>query len=84
MEHGLKCVTVEQETLGGTVSHFPRGKLVMTAPVKLPVVGAVTFTETTKEALLAFWQGVEQKPGLKINYGSAWRISLRETGKAIW
>jgi thioredoxin reductase (NADPH) len=31
-------------------------------------VGAVTFTETTKEALLAFWQDVEQKTGLKINY----------------
>jgi thioredoxin reductase (NADPH) len=68
MEHGLKSVTVEQETLGGTVSHFPRGKLVMTTPAKLPVVGAVTFTETTKEALLAFWQDVEQKTGLKINY----------------
>jgi thioredoxin reductase/Pyruvate/2-oxoacid:ferredoxin oxidoreductase delta subunit len=68
MERGLKYVTVEQETLGGTVSHFPRGKLVMTAPVKLPVVGSVTFTETTKEALLAFWQDVEQKTGLKINY----------------
>lgn len=68
MEHRLKCVTIEQETLGGTVSHFPRGKLVMTAPVKLPVVGAVTFTETTKEALLSFWQNVEKKTGLKINY----------------
>ncbi len=67
-EHGLKYVTVEQETLGGTVSHFPRGKLVMTAPVKLPIVGAVSFTETTKESLLAFWQDVEQRAGLKINY----------------
>jgi len=68
MERGLKVVTIEQETLGGTVSHFPRGKLVMTAPVKLPVVGTVSFTETTKEALLGFWQDVERKTGVKINY----------------
>jgi len=68
MEHGLKSVTIEQETLGGTVSHFPRGKLVMTAPVNLPVAGKMHFTETTKEALLAFWENVEKKTGLKIHY----------------
>ncbi|HHH43494.1 MAG TPA: 4Fe-4S dicluster domain-containing protein [Gammaproteobacteria bacterium] len=68
MQHGLKSVTIEQETLGGTVSHFPRGKLVMTAPVKLPVVGKMPFTETTKETLLEFWENVEKKTGLKIRY----------------
>jgi len=68
MERGLRVVTIEQETLGGTVSHFPRGKLVMTAPVRLPVVGKVDFTETTKEELLEFWQGVERKTGVPINY----------------
>lgn len=68
MERGLRAVTVEQETLGGTVSHFPRGKLVMTAPVRLPVVGKVNFTETTKEKLLAFWEAVERKTGVHINY----------------
>jgi thioredoxin reductase len=68
MERGLRAVTIEQETLGGTVSHFPRGKLVMTAPVKLPLVGKVNFTETTKEDLLAFWQRVEQQTGVRISY----------------
>jgi len=68
LENKLKCVTVEQETLGGTVSHFPRGKLVMTAPVQLPMVGKVNFTETTKEELLDFWQKVEKQTGLAIQY----------------
>jgi len=67
MQHKLRFVTVEQDSLGGTVAHYPRGKLVMTAPVKLPYVGKMTFTETTKEALLEFWQGVVQKSGVKIN-----------------
>lgn len=68
LQNKLKFVTVEQETLGGTVAHFPRGKLVMTAPVQLPVIGKVKFTETTKEELLGFWQGVEQKTGVEIRY----------------
>ncbi|MFQ5451358.1 MAG: NAD(P)-binding domain-containing protein [Nitrospinaceae bacterium] len=68
MQHKLRFVTVEQETLGGTVSHYPRGKIVMTAPVVLPLIGKTKFKETTKEALLAFWQGIEQKTGVRINY----------------
>jgi thioredoxin reductase len=68
MQNKLSFVTLEQETLGGTVSHFPRGKLVMTAPVQLPLVGKVRFTETTKEELLGFWQKVEKQTGVKIRY----------------
>lgn len=68
MEQGLRFVTVEQDTLGGTVAHFPRGKLVMTQPADLPIVGKMKFTETSKEKLLEFWQGVEAKTQLKINY----------------
>jgi len=67
-QHNLNYVTLEQETLGGTVAHFPRGKIVMTAPVLLPIVGQVKFNETTKEILLDFWQGVEKKTGVKLNY----------------
>jgi len=68
MEKGLRFVTVEQETLGGTVAHFPRGKVVMTAPARLPLHGAVRFTETTKEELMSFWEGVEAKTGVQIRY----------------
>jgi thioredoxin reductase len=67
-EAGLRFVTIEQDSLGGTVSHFPRGKLVMTSPAQLPIVGKMKFTETSKEKLLEFWQGVEAKTGLKVNY----------------
>jgi thioredoxin reductase/Pyruvate/2-oxoacid:ferredoxin oxidoreductase delta subunit len=68
MEHKLKFVTLEQETLGGTVSHYPRGKIVMTTPVVLPLVGKMNFRETTKESLLEFWLEVEKKTKIKINY----------------
>ena len=63
----LKYVTLEQESLGGTVSHYPRGKIVMTAPVKLPIIGKMHFRETTKEALMEFWEGIVESSGLKIS-----------------
>ncbi|NCF24614.1 MAG: NAD(P)-binding domain-containing protein [Gammaproteobacteria bacterium] len=68
MEARLRFCTVEQDSLGGTVAHFPRGKLVMTRPAILPIVGRMKFTETSKERLLEYWQGVERQTGLNINY----------------
>jgi thioredoxin reductase len=67
MQHKLRFVTLEQDSLGGTVAHYPRGKIVMTAPVELPLIGKMQFRETTKESLMAFWQSVQQKTGLTIN-----------------
>lgn len=68
-QHGLRCLTLEQESLGGAVSHYPRGKLVMTSPVELPGVGRVRLRETSKEALLDFWRDVEARSGIEIRYG---------------
>ncbi len=65
---GLRYLTIEQESFGGTVAHFPRGKIVMTAPVKMPFAGKVQFRETTKEALLAFWQDLKSQSGIKISF----------------
>jgi thioredoxin reductase len=68
-EKGLSVRTIEQDSLGGTVANFPRGKLVMTAPARLPMVGLIKFKETTKEKLLSFWQKVERDTGVQISYG---------------
>ena len=67
-EANLKSVTVEQESLGGTVAHFPRRKLVMTQPAELPIFGKMNFKEVQKEELLGFWQKVEQDTGIEIRY----------------
>jgi thioredoxin reductase/NAD-dependent dihydropyrimidine dehydrogenase PreA subunit len=83
-ERGLRYLTLEQDSLGGTVSSFPRRKLVMTAPATLPLVGKVKFVETTKEALLAFWQQVERDTGITINYGERLvKVTRLEHGFAI-
>jgi thioredoxin reductase/Pyruvate/2-oxoacid:ferredoxin oxidoreductase delta subunit len=65
---GLKFLTVEQEALGGAVFQYPRGKLVMTAPVELPLIGKVQFRNTSKEELLKFWNHACNSNGLNISY----------------
>jgi thioredoxin reductase len=65
---GLSYQTVEQDALGGAVFQYPRGKLVMTAPVELPIVGKVQFRNTTKEELLKFWTQACNGNGLNIRY----------------
>ncbi len=67
-EQGLRYETVEQDSLGGTVYNFPRGKLVMTQTAQLPIVGKMRFRETTKEELLRFWRDVEKKTRVQIRY----------------
>jgi thioredoxin reductase/NAD-dependent dihydropyrimidine dehydrogenase PreA subunit len=68
-EKGLSYALLDQDSLGGTVAHFPRGKVVMTAPAVLPIVGKVRFTEVSKEELLAFWEKVVADTGLEITSG---------------
>jgi thioredoxin reductase/Pyruvate/2-oxoacid:ferredoxin oxidoreductase delta subunit len=67
--HKLRYLTLEQDSLGGTVAHFPRGKLVMTQPAELPLAGKMKFTEIKKEKLISFWEGIVGKHRLRIRYG---------------
>jgi thioredoxin reductase len=63
---GLKCLTVEQESLGGTVYNFPRAKIVMTSPMDIPLNGKIKLTETSKDELLALWNKVLGDNGIVI------------------
>jgi thioredoxin reductase/NAD-dependent dihydropyrimidine dehydrogenase PreA subunit len=69
-ELGLNYLAIDQDSLGGTVFKYPRGKIVMTQPVDLPIVGKMHFKETSKEDLLQFWQEIENKTGIKIQYNT--------------
>ncbi len=65
----LKYKVLEQDTVGGSIAHYPRGKLVMTQPAYLPLVGEFQFRDTTKECLMAFWAEAIAKTGLDITAG---------------
>lgn len=66
-ERGLSHAILDQEGLGGSVHHYPRRKLVMTSPVRLPVVGTMNFKEITKEELHEFWTQVVRKADLSLH-----------------
>lgn len=63
----LKFLTLEQDTIGGTVMSFPRAKIVMTSPMDLPLWGRVKLFQTTKTELIELWRNVLQKNKIKIN-----------------
>ncbi len=65
-ENNLKFVTLEQDSLGGTVFTFPRAKVVMTNPMHLPLYGKVKLQDTSKQELLELWNDALSKNNIKI------------------
>jgi len=65
-KHQLKFLTLEQDTLGGTVYTFPRQKIVMTSAMDLPLYGKVKLFETSKAELLELWNAALVKNELTI------------------
>jgi len=65
-KHKLKSITLEQDSLGGTVFTFPRSKIVMTNPMDLPLFGKVKLNETNKAKLLDVWLSAIQKNNIEI------------------
>jgi thioredoxin reductase/NAD-dependent dihydropyrimidine dehydrogenase PreA subunit len=68
--HKLRYRLIEQEdSLGGSVYHYPRNKIAMTAPVKLDIVGTMRLgTEVQKEKLLEFWHDIVGRTQLALNF----------------
>lgn len=69
-KHGIKALTLEQDTLGGTVYTFPRSKIVMTSPMDLPLHGKVKLFETSKDELLKVWNTALSNNNLSIKENS--------------
>ena len=57
-KNNLNFLTLEQDSLGGTVFTFPRTKIVMTSPMELPLYGKVQLYNTSKAELLDLWKKV--------------------------
>ena len=69
-KHGLKCLILEQDSLGGTVFTFPRKKVVMTSPMDLPLHGKVKLFETSKTELLNLWTSTLEKQKIVVKENS--------------
>jgi thioredoxin reductase/Pyruvate/2-oxoacid:ferredoxin oxidoreductase delta subunit len=69
IENKLNYLTVDEGEIGGTVSKYPRQKLVMTSPVEFPMYGKFKKMELSKEELIAFWKKVLDRVDFKFRGG---------------
>jgi len=75
----LSALTLEQDSLGGTVYTFPRSKIVMTSPMDIPLYGKVKLYETSKSELLKLWNDVLTKNEIVIKeYAKVESIVFKE------
>ncbi len=82
MEAGKQVLLLEQGDLGGTILHYPRGKVVMTGPLDIPLYGRVKKKTMSKEDLLLLWQDIVAKTGLQPQTGKK-VTSLTRDGE-VW
>jgi putative YpdA family bacillithiol system oxidoreductase len=81
---GLKFAVLEQGDIGGTILQYPRRKIVMTAPVELPLYGKIKLNETSKESLLGLWEKIISKTQLAIRTNEkVLEIQKNDTGYLI-
>lgn len=69
-KRGFSCLTLEQDSIGGTVYTFPRAKIVMTAPMDLPLYGKIKLFNTSKDELISLWTKVISEHNLDIREGA--------------
>lgn len=79
-KHQLNFLTLDQDTLGGTVFTFPRSKIVMTSAMDLPLYGKVKLYETSKSELLELWKDVLKKNDISIRENSKVEAIISENG----
>jgi thioredoxin reductase len=61
--------TVEQDSIGGTILHYPRNKIVMTKAMQLPIYGKINVSSLRKEDLLDVWKDIIAKTGIEVRTG---------------
>lgn len=85
MAHGLRVQIVEQDRFGGTITHYPRAKVVMTGSFELAGYGTVRRKTMSKEQLLELWTDIRARTQLPVvegvrvesivAEGTSWRVS---------
>src|SRR6202158_1968786 len=66
---GVSVQVLEQSTVGGTIAHYPRQKVVMIERVRLPIYGKFGKRLISKEELLSTWGKAIAKAKLSIEEG---------------
>lgn len=77
---GIEYLLLEQGTLAETVRKYPRHKVLFAEPLTMPLYGDLWVSDASKESLLAIWEGVIARTGLRVQTGQHVRAITRERG----
>lgn len=69
LRSGLSYVILEQGTLSDTIRRYPRHKLLLAEPVRVPLYGDLWVADASKEQLLEVWEQVIAGTGLDVRTG---------------
>ena len=63
---GLRYVVLEQGSISDTVRKYPRHKVLLAEPVRVPLYGDLWVADTSKESLIAMWERIVANTGLRV------------------
>jgi thioredoxin reductase (NADPH) len=69
MEAGRRVILLDRESVGGTILHYPRAKVVMTGALEFAIIGTVRRRKMSKEELVELWQSIAKKANLPVKTG---------------
>jgi len=63
---GLRYVVLEQGSISDTVRKYPRHKVLLAEPVRVPLYGDLWVADSSKESLIAMWERIVANTGLQV------------------
>lgn len=75
---GLSYVVLEQGSLSDTVRKYPRHKLLLAEPVRMPLYGDLWVADGSKETLLQVWETIVADTGLDVRTGEKVQQVVRD------
>lgn len=69
LRRGLSYRVLEQGSLSDTVRKYPRRKILLAEPVRVPLYGDLWVADASKETLLQVWETIVANTGLDVRTG---------------
>jgi thioredoxin reductase (NADPH) len=69
LRSGLRYLILERGDLSDTIRRYPRHKILMAEPVRVPMYGDLWVSDASKESLLQVWQNIVARTGLEVTTG---------------
>ncbi|MGE5178290.1 MAG: NAD(P)-binding domain-containing protein [Bacteroidota bacterium] len=80
LRQGLSYEVLERGDLSDTIRRYPRHKILMAEPVKVPLYGDLWVSDASKESLLRVWQTIVAETGLRVLTGRSVEKVERRNG----